>query len=258
MTNPNPAGPAPAPAAAAGPSLFNATIARITLRGLLGRRRSLLLIPLPLIMVLLAAVLRANHIDQDTSSTAVLTGLGIAVVLPLTALIIGTSVVGSEIDDGTIVHILTKPLPRREIVLTKFVVAAVVSAVVVAVPMLVAGTIISSTGLGIGLAVASAIGAVVYSALFVMASLLIRRSVLVGLAYILLWDGLLGNLLDGTKVLSVQKYVVEFAGVVSGSPLLHGTVSLPVSIVMSAVFTVGGLLVAIDRLRSFSLAGETS
>ncbi|HEY3504057.1 MAG TPA: ABC transporter permease [Actinocatenispora sp.] len=245
-------------APARGARLFNPTIASITLRGLLGRKRSLLLIPLPLILIGLSALVSAQHVRPANAVSVVLVGLGIAVVLPLTALIIGTSVIGSEVDDGTIVHILTKPLPRREILLTKYLVAAIVSAVVVAVPMLVSGAIIDSLSLGIGLAVGSAIGAFVYSALFVMASLLIRRAVLVGLAYILLWEGLLGNLLDGTKVLSVQKYVTEFAAAISGSSLLHGPMSLVVAIVMSAVLTVGTLVVATDRLRSFSVAGETS
>ena len=48
-----------------------------------------------------------------------LVGLGLAVVLPVIALIVGTGVLGAEIDDGTIVHILTKPLPRWQIVLPK-------------------------------------------------------------------------------------------------------------------------------------------
>ncbi len=243
---------------AAGPGLFNVTIARITLRGLLGRRRSLLLIPLPVILVGLALLMRLNHVGQQVATNTVLIGLGIAVVLPLTALIIGTSVVGSEVDDGTIVHILAKPLPRREIVLTKYLISAVVSAVVVAVPMLAAGALVVSVRMGVALAVASVVGAFVYSALFVMCSLLVRRSVLVGLAYILLWEGLLGNVLTGTKVLSVQKYVTQFADSLSGSPLLSNVMSVVVAVVMSVLFTAIGLVVAIDRLRSFSLAGDTS
>lgn len=245
-------------APASGARLFNPTIASITLRGLLGRKRSLLLIPLPLILVGLSLLVVTSGGDPKAATTVILLGLGVTVVLPLTALIIGTSVVGSEVDDGTIVHILTKPLPRREILLTKYLVAAIVSAVVGAVPMLVSGIIIDSVSVGVGLAVGSAIGAFVYSALFVMASLLIRRAVLVGLAYILLWEGLLGNLLDGTKVLSVQKYVTEFAHAISGSSLIASPMSLAVAIIMSAVLAVGTTIIAIDRLRSFSVAGETS
>jgi ABC-2 type transport system permease protein len=39
---------------------------------------------------------------------------------------------------------------------------------------------------------------------------------------------------------------------------LHGTLSLPFALVMSVVFAAGGTLLAIDRLRSFRVAGETS
>ncbi|MEV0839639.1 ABC transporter permease [Actinocatenispora sera] len=245
-------------APASGPRLFNPTIAGITLRGLLGRRRSLLLIPLPLVLIALSLLVRTGDVTTRDALQVVVTGLGVAVILPLTALIIGTSVLGSEIDDGTIVHILAKPVTRREIVLTKYLVAAVVSGLVAGVSLLIAGTIVASVSVGIGFGIAGLIGAFVYSALFVLTSLVIRRAVLVGLAYILLWEGLLGNVLDGTKVLSVQKYVSEFAATFSGSSLVHGPMSLILAIVMSAVLTVGALALAVDRLRSFSMAGETS
>jgi ABC-2 type transport system permease protein len=40
--------------------------------------------------------------------------------------------------------------------------------------------------------------------------------------------------------------------------LLNGRVSMPVAVVMSAVFLVGGTVLAVDRLRSFTLTGETT
>lgn len=239
-------------------TVFNPTIAGITVRGLLGRKRSLLLIPLPLVLLFLTVVARTTGSDPKAWSNVVLVVLGVGVVMPLTALIIGTSVFGSEIDDGTIVHVLTKPLPRREVVLTKYLVATGVSALVSGVALLAAGIITGSLRLGVGLAVGGVVGTVVYTALFVMASLLIRRSVLIGLAYILLWENLLGSLLAGTRVLSVQQYALTIADRISGSPLLTSHVSLPTSITLCAVFTVVPLLLSIDRLRSFSLAGETS
>ena len=49
---------------------------------------------------------------------------GFSVVLPLTALIIGTSVLGAEIDDGSIVHLLATPVRRSTVIVTKFAVAA--------------------------------------------------------------------------------------------------------------------------------------
>lgn len=236
---------------------MNLTIARITARGLFGRRRFLLLLPLPVLLVGLAWLADSLGARPDEWGQPVIVGLGIAVVLPVMALIIGTGVLGSEIDDGTLVHVLAKPLPRREIVLAKLVVAVVVTTLVVGVPMFVVGLVARSVPLAAGLVVACAVGALAYTALFLALSLLTRRPVLLGLLYVLIWEGILGNLLSGTRVLSVQQYVVTVADKVADTTLLTGRVSVGVSLVMALLFTLGGTVLAIDRLRSFSVAGET-
>jgi ABC-2 type transport system permease protein len=59
-------------------------------------------------------------------------------------------------------------------------------------------------------------------------------------------------------VLSIQQYVISLAHLWSGSDLIKGTVSITVAFIMSAVFTAVGFYFATDRLRSFSVAGETS
>lgn len=240
---------------------MNSTIAWITARGLFGRKRFLLLIPFPLILIGLAYLAATVGSDEPSGWTGlVLIGLGVVVMLPLTALIVGTAVLGSEIDDGSVVHILTKPIPRWQIIITKLVVAAIASAVTVGVPVFVAGLLIDSAKLGLAFGLASAIGAAVYSALFVLLSVVSRRPVLLGLIYILVWEGLLGNLISGTAVLSVQQYVLTLAHKFSGgSPLFEpGSTSVRTSIIMSAVLIALATWYAIKRLRSFSVAGETS
>lgn len=234
------------------------TVTWITARGLFGRRRFLLLLPLPALLLVLAIVSRSLGVDPGQWGPPVLVGLGLAVVLPVVALIVGTGVLGAEIDDGTVVHILTKPLPRWQIVLPKLVVAAGVSAVTVAVPLYVAGVLAHSVRLGLALAAASALGALAYSALFLALSLLTRRPVLLGLVYVLIWEGLLGRFVDGTKVLSIQQWVIALADRMAPTDLLATTVSVSVAAVLTGLVVVGFTVLAIDRLRSFSVAGETS
>ena len=234
------------------------TVAYITTRGLFGRRRALLLLPLPLLLVGLALLCRAYDVPPTDWATPVLVGLGLAVLLPVIALIVGTGVLGSEVDDGTIVHILTKPMPRRDIILAKLGVAILVTAVTAAVPLFVAGWLASSWKLGAGLAAAAAVGAFAYSAFFLLLSLLTRRPVLLGLVYILIWEGLLGRFVSGTRVLSIEQYVLTLTDKIAPTDLLAGKVSLPVAIIMSAIITLGCTIAAVDRLRSFSVAGETS
>ncbi len=91
---------------------MNLTIIRITARALFGRRRFFLLLPVPLLVIGIALLARQLGASVNDWGRPVIVALGFAVVLPVIALVVGTGVLGSEIDDGTIAHILAKPLPR--------------------------------------------------------------------------------------------------------------------------------------------------
>ena len=86
-------------------------IATVTLRALLGRRRTLLMLLVAGAPVLLGLIIRADRSGADALVPS-LEGLTVTSVLPLVSLIFGTAALGSELDDGTAVHILTKPIPR--------------------------------------------------------------------------------------------------------------------------------------------------
>jgi len=82
--------------------------------------------------------------------------------------------------------------------------------------------------------------------------------VLLGLVYILVWEGLLSRFVTGTRVLSIEQYVIAIADRIAPTGMLVSNVSVAVSVVMAAIFAVGCTIYAVDRLRSFSMAGETS
>lgn len=234
------------------------TVAYITTRGLFGRRRALLLLPLPILLIGLAWLCRGFNVPAHNWGSPVIVGLGLAVILPVIALIVGTGVLGSEVDDGTIVHILTKPLARRDIILAKLGVAIAITTITTAIPLFVAGVLADSVRLGLALVAGAAVGACAYSALFLLLSLLSKRPVLLGLVYILVWEGLLARFVSGTRVLSIEQYVITITDKIAPTDLMAGKVSLPLAIIMSVIFAVGCTVAAIDRLRSFSVAGETS
>ncbi|WP_432827989.1 ABC transporter permease [Dactylosporangium sp. CA-092794] len=236
---------------------MNATIAMITTRGLLGRRRIWLLVPMPLLLIGLALLARGVGAEPAEWGEAVIGGLGFTAVLPVIALIIGTGVLGSEIDDGTITHILSKPIPRSEIIFTKLFVATGVTALFAGIPLFVVGLIAGQPALAFALVVGAVIGSLAYCSLFLMMSVLTRRPVLVGLAYVVLWEGVLGNILSGTQKLSVQQYVQAIVDALAPTDLLHGNVAVPLSCVMAGVFVVLSTAYAVQRLRTLSVAGET-
>lgn len=236
---------------------MNSTIASITARGLLGRRRFLALLPMPLALVGLTILADLTDVPNADWAPTVLIGLGFSVVVPLVALIIGTGVLGAELDDGTLAHILAKPVPRWQIIATKFVVAVIATVAAVVPAMAVAATIAGGARLGAGIAVGTAIAATAYCALFVAMSLVTSRPVLVGLAYVLLWEGMLGSVISGTQVLSVGQYGIAVSDALADTGILTGKVSVPVSLALAVVITAGAIVLAIERLKSYRLAGET-
>lgn len=237
---------------------MNLTIAGLTARALLGRRRILLLLPMPLLLIGLTLIGLSTSDDAEQWAPIVLGDLGLGVILPLTALIVGSSVLGLEIEDGTITHLLAKPLPRSEIIVAKLVVAWLVTTATTAVPLAIAGALAGGGGLALGLGLGAAVGALAYTAFFLALSLMSRRPVAVGLVYIMLWENLLVKFVSGARVLSIQQYSLTLADRLSDTSLLTSTLAPLTAAIMAAAFIALGTVLATSRLRSFALTGETS
>ena len=121
--------------------LFNPTVAWITLRATLSRKRALLFALPAAILILFTLALKASRPPARPWPSHVLGTFGFSVLIPLTALIIGTSVLGAEIDDGSIIHLLATPVRRSSVVVTKFLVATGLTMVFAAIPELIAALI---------------------------------------------------------------------------------------------------------------------
>lgn len=240
---------------------MNATLINLTARALLGRRRVWLLVPIPVLLIGFAAfgALEAP-IPVSQWAPELLSGLGVAVVLPLTALVVGSSVLGLEIEDGTITHILTKPVPRYEIIIAKLIVAWAVTVLAAALPIGLAALVATgSSGTAVGVFVACVLGALAYTAIFLLLSLVTRRPVAFGLVYIMLWENLLTRFVDGARVLSIKDYVTSIGERFVGIGVLEPATLAPLLAVVLAVLVAGaGTFAATVRLRSFALTGETA
>jgi ABC-2 type transport system permease protein len=234
------------------------TIASVTLRATMGRRRALLFALPALILIVVTLLIKLSHPGDPTWPSQVLGVFGFSVVLPLTALIIGTSVLGAEVDDGSIVQLLATPVPRSVVIGSKYAVASVLTMIFVAVPELLAALIATGgvTKLAIGLFVGALAGSVMYNAVFVMLSVVTTRAIAFGLLYVLIWESLLGNLVIGAKLLSVGHYSLGIANAIAHDSNLNAGLSAGTAIGMGAVVTVAALVVAARGLASFSLKGD--
>jgi ABC-2 type transport system permease protein len=243
---------------------MNLVIAGITLRQLLSRRRTALLLLLAGLLVLIAIIYRLAGGEGARSlsfSGRLLSTFGLATLMPLVALLFGTGAIGPEIDDGTVVYLLSKPIPRRTIIFTKLAVAALCSILLTSVPILVAGLIAAggpADGLVLGFTVGSLIGSVVYCAIFVALSLVTGRALIFGLLYVLIWEGLLAALFAGTRTFSVRQQSLAFADAIANAPphVLEARLPLATAAVVAGLIFVIAVALAIRRLSRFEIAGE--
>jgi ABC-2 type transport system permease protein len=237
---------------------LNGVIIKLTFRATMGRRRALLFAIPAAILIAVSALLEVTAPHGGSWPPAFLGAFGFSVVLPLTSLIIGTSVLGAEIDDGSIVHLLATPVPRSQVVLSKFVVAAALTMAFGAVPEYLAAAIARgpASSLAIGLFAGALTAAVIYNAIFVMLSVLTSRAIAVGLLYLLVWEGLLANLVPGVGLLSVGQYSLGVANSIARNRALHAHLTLGTAVVMGAIVTAAALAICIRRLSAFSITGD--
>ena len=228
----------------------------VTIRGLLGRRRSILLVLLAGLPVLIALLVRVSGGRSDADR--VLDTLVVRTVMPLVALIFGTAAIGSEIDDGTAVYLMIKPIPRWRIALSKIVVAAGLTALLIVPAVIITGALLGSrtdtTTTIVGFSVACLVGGSAYAAAFVALSVFTTRALLLGLAYVLIWEGVLSGLLEGTKFLSIRQATLGIAAAFGidtpGDPLTPA-----VSVLVLVVVLVGAFLLASWKLARFEIRG---
>jgi ABC-2 type transport system permease protein len=238
--------------------VFNPTIARITLRALLGRKRVFMLAIPGLVLLLITIALKAGHGTSTSWPAEVLGRVGFSALLPLTALIVGTSVLGAEIDDSSILHLLATPVPRKSIIVTKAAVAAAVTLLFAAVPEFVAGIIAEGRAdrFAVGLGVGAVLGSVVYTAVFLLISTITRRPVAFALAYVAVWEGLVTNLVSGAKYLSAEQYSLGVANSIAKNSALESHLTATTALILAVIASVAALAFASSRLRSFALTGD--
>ena len=239
-------------------TLYDPTVARLTYRALLGRRRGLILTALPLLLLAVAVFVRVAVGADDQMTSDLLGGFAISAMVPLIGVIAGTGAIGPEVDDGSVVYLLAKPLKRSTIILTKLYVAIGVTVAFSALPTLLAGFVLNgnSQQLALAYALAAAAGSVAYSALFLLLGVVTRHAVVIGLIYALVWEAVVGNVIAGARTLSVQQWALALAEKIGGQGLVVSDVSLPVSVVLLAVVTAGSTWWAGEKLRTLTVAGE--
>jgi len=180
--------------------------------------------------------------------------LYIRIIVPILGVFYGTSLVADEVDDKTITYLFTRPIPRRSVVLGKYL-AYLVCTVLLVLPsvMLVFFLVVPTGGSFVAQEFPSLVtdfgmlivGLAAYGAVFAFVGTRIKRPLIVGLVFAFGWEqGVLlfpGYLKRATVAYYLQALVRHEMPQDSAVNMLlqvfHDVPSVPVSLAALAVIT---------------------
>lgn len=231
------------------------TLLELSLRSVVRGKRMIAVVLLPVLVGFVAVMLAVTAGGSDrTDAYATLGGELLVLVLALVGLVLGVNAFGDERDEGTLGLLLATTEPRPRIVLTKYLAAFAVTWIACLPATLGCLVLATATDLSFGTAawsllLTSLLAAAAYSAVFVLLSLVLRRAILVGLAYLVLWEGLLAGATTAFRNLSVGAYASRVAAAPWDDPPFDvADVAIAVAVVVLVVVTVATVAAAAWRL----------
>ena len=136
----------------------------------------------------------------------ILSSLGLAVIVPFVALVYGSACLGDLRDDRTLVYLWLRPLRRWPVVIGAAGAALTMVVPLTVVPVTLTAALAGGADLTVPALAAAALGAVTYTSIFTALGLVVRRSLVWGLGYILIWEGFVANGGAGVARLAVRSY----------------------------------------------------
>ena len=159
----------------------------------------------------------ALGVDDEQVATLAAT-LVLTLYAPLLSLVQAAAVVGDLRDDGTLVYLWLRPVPRWRLA-----VSAALAVFLRSVPLAVLATVVlvAAAGGGPRLILAAGYAAVLaclgYAGLFSFLGLAVRRALVWGLVYVLVWEGVVGTFGALPARLAVSTYSSSWLAHVAGT-----------------------------------------
>lgn len=229
---------------------------RLLFGSLMSRGRVLVLGALAVVPVLLGLALRAAESDSvEAAHEAIVQAYGLGLLVPVVSLVFASAAFGDPVDDRTLVYLWLKPVARWRLV-----VAALAASLVVAVPLsvvpLALGVSLSGAGSALvrGTVFGTLVSVVAYCSLFLGLGLRVRRALVWGLAYVLIWEGAVARTARGAAQLSVNVYARTLVARIADVDLPRNASGMTAAVVVPVVFAVLAFFVTVRWLSKADVA----
>ena len=157
--------------------------------------------------------------------------------------------IGDLREDKTLVYLWLRPMNRWPIV-AGAALAALTMATPIILPAIVAAAALTGVGSGLTVAtlIATIVGLVAYTSIFTMLGVWLKRHIVWGLAYILIWEGFIALGGPGVAQFAIRTYTRSILVDRTGADLAGADFSMLTAIVVPLVVSVVALVLASWRL----------
>ena len=234
---------------------------RLLVRQLLTKGRIAALLGVGIIVSLVVALVSRTVRDDESAQVTLKLGvelmskLGFTIVVPIVALVFAAAAFGDLKEDGTLVYLWLRPMDRWPMVVGAWLGSVTVSLPLTLVP-LTAAAFIADVGSDLVWAtvLACVVGNLAYSAVFMLLGLFTKNSVVWGIAYILIWEGLVAGISGVGEKLAIRGYTRSIIAEQTGVDLYLGDLSMGVAVVVPALVVIAAIVLSTLRLRSLDVA----
>lgn len=173
---------------------------------------ALVLIAIPTTIALIWRFAAPRRFEPEVVYNTLAAGVILGFVLVIMAVVFGTGILSQEIEQKTIIYLLTRPVPRWRILLMKFI-AAVLAITVTAWLASVALALVTFGPSGLGSArlgrdlLILPVGALAYGAVFLLLATLLNRPLMYGLLFAFGWESWVPNMPGNFQKVSLMSYL---------------------------------------------------
>jgi ABC-2 type transport system permease protein len=225
----------------------------VSYRLILGQMRSTGRIVALFLLSLTATVAGFAVGTSDTATVdqgvAVIANLGFAVIVPVVCLVFAGGAIGDLREDKTLVYLWLRPMNRWPIVVGGAL-AALTMATPIVLPAVVAAAALTGVGNGLvgATVLACIVGLIAYTSIFTMLGVWLKRHIVWGLAYILIWEGFIALGGPGVAQFAIRTYTRSILVDRTGADLAGADFSTSTAVIVPLAVSVVALVIGSWRL----------
>jgi ABC-2 type transport system permease protein len=229
---------------------------RLVLRSQATRARLLGLAALGAVGVIVGIAIGVSHPDDPSLAGAeFVSAFGLALLAPVSTLVLAAAALGDPTEDGTLVYLWLRPVPRLLLATAAVTASLTVTIPLVVVPLVIAAAATSGGGdLVVATALSSLVAVIGYAGLFVALGLRVRRALVWGLVYILIWEGFVASAGRTASRLALRAYTRSILSDITGIYFRLSDVPSAVAVIVPVGVAVLAVLYTARRLRRMDVA----